>query len=108
MAGNASGVRGVDAGSLNGSALLGRLPQRLARAYIGCDDGIAVESIMLGATERGLGGCMIGSIKLAGLREVLDIPERHTILLVLALGVPMEKVRDRAGWSRWRHLVLPR
>jgi nitroreductase len=58
----------------------------------GCDHGIAAQSIMLGATERGLGGCMIGSIEKDGLRRVLDIPEQYEILLVLALGKPAEKV----------------
>jgi nitroreductase len=47
---------------------------------------------MLGATERGLGGCMIGSIDRPQLRQVLDIPERYEILLVLALGKPAETV----------------
>ena len=28
----------------------------------GCDHGIAPQSILLGATERGLGGCIIGSV----------------------------------------------
>ena len=58
----------------------------------GCDHGIAAQSIMLGATERGLGGCMIGSIKRKKLRETLNIPERYEIALVLALGQPKEKV----------------
>ena len=63
----------------------------LARGF-GCDHGIAAQSIMLGATERGLGGCMIGSIDRPELRQVLDIPERYEILLVLALGKPAETV----------------
>jgi nitroreductase len=58
----------------------------------GCDHGIAAQSIMLGAAERGLGGCMIGSIARDRLRETLDIPERYEILLVLALGKPNETV----------------
>ena len=58
----------------------------------GCDHGIAAQSIMLGATERGLGGCMIGSIKKNALRETLEIPERYEIQLVLALGKPAETV----------------
>jgi len=57
----------------------------------GCDHGIAAQSIMLGAAERGLGGCMIGSVDHTGLRKALDIPE-HDILLVLALGKPKETV----------------
>ena len=59
---------------------------------VGCDHGIAAQSIMLGATERGLGGCMIGSIKRDALRETLEIPERYEIQLVLALGKPAETV----------------
>jgi nitroreductase len=62
------------------------------RKGVGCDHGIAAQSIMLGATERGLGGCMIGSIDRDGLRQVLDIPEQYEILLILALGKPKETV----------------
>jgi nitroreductase len=58
----------------------------------GCDHGIAAQSIMLGAVERGLGGCMIGAVKRKELSEALKIPPRYEILLVLALGKPKEKV----------------
>jgi nitroreductase len=56
------------------------------------DHGIAAQSMMLGATERGLGGCMIGSIQKDDLRMALDIPEQYEIVLVLALGKPAETV----------------
>lgn len=56
------------------------------------DLGIAAQTIMLAASERGLGGCMIASVERDALRAVLDIPERYKILLVLALGEPVEKV----------------
>ena len=62
------------------------------RREFGCDHGIAAQSIMLGATAKGLGGCIIGSIKRDGLRDVLAIPGKYEILLVLALGRPKEKV----------------
>lgn len=58
----------------------------------GYDPGIAALSMLLGATERGLGGCMIGSIQREKLREALDISSRYEILLVLALGKPRENV----------------
>jgi nitroreductase len=58
----------------------------------GVDHGIAAQSIMLGAAELGLGGCMIGSINKSGLRDTLQIPGQFEILLVLALGKPNEKV----------------
>jgi nitroreductase len=59
----------------------------------GCDHGIAAQSILLGAAEMGLGGCMIESIKRDGLRAALDLGEQYEILLVIALGKPKEKVR---------------
>lgn len=58
----------------------------------GCDHGIASQSIMLGARERGLGGCIISSVDRSKLRSALDIPDRYEILLVLALGKPAETV----------------
>jgi len=56
------------------------------------DHGIAAQSIMLGATEAGLGGCMIASIKRDRLRNEMRIPEQYDILLILALGKPVENV----------------
>ena len=58
----------------------------------GVDHGIAAQSIMLGASEAGLGGCMIASIKKAELRNALMIPDQYEILLVLALGKPVENI----------------
>jgi nitroreductase len=58
----------------------------------GCDHGIVAQSMMLGAAERGLGGCMLGALDREGLRQTLDIPERYEILLALALGKPKEQV----------------
>jgi nitroreductase len=58
----------------------------------GCDHGIASQSILLGATEKGFGGCMIGSINREALRKHLKIPEHLKILLVLAVGKPKEEV----------------
>lgn len=58
----------------------------------GCDHGIAAQSILLGATEKGLGGCMIGTVNKQKLSNVLNIPSRYEILLVLALGKPKEQV----------------
>ncbi len=57
-----------------------------------CDPGIAAQSILLGATEIGLGGCIFGSVKKEELRSALKIDERYEILYVLAVGKPKEKV----------------
>lgn len=56
------------------------------------DNGIAAQTILLGATERGLGGCMILSFQREKIREALKIPARYEILLVIALGRPKETI----------------
>jgi nitroreductase len=58
-----------------------------------CDHGIAAQNILLGATERGLAGCIIGAINKDGLRAALNIPARYEILLVIALGKPAEQIK---------------
>lgn len=62
------------------------------RQVFGIDPGIAAQSILLGASEGGLGGCIIGSGKKDSLRAVLQIPDRYEILYVIALGIPAEQV----------------
>ena len=57
-----------------------------------CDDGIAMQSILLGATEAGFGGCIIHSVNRNKLRELLNLSEQYEILYVVALGKPKETV----------------
>ena len=72
----------------------------------GCDHGIAAQSILLGATEKGLGGCMVGLVDRKKLRRLLEIPERCEILLLLVLGKPKDTIAidplpetgDTQGW----------
>src|SRR5690554_295347 len=52
------------------------------------DVGIAAQTILIGAVEKGYGGCIIGSIQRHRMREILDVPENHDIELVIALGKP--------------------
>ncbi|ORJ59262.1 nitroreductase family protein [Geothermobacter hydrogeniphilus] len=63
----------------------------IARGF-GCDHGIAAQTILLGAVEKGWGGCIMGAINRDALRKALNIPEQFEILLVLALGKPVEEV----------------
>jgi nitroreductase len=58
----------------------------------GVDHGIAAQTIMLGATEAGLGGCIIGSIKREEMINEFSIPDNLEILLILALGKPVDNV----------------
>lgn len=58
------------------------------------DVGITAQTIMLGAAELGLGGCMLGSVNRSVLAEILNIDiQRYSIELVLALGKPAETVK---------------
>lgn len=64
----------------------------LADAHTLFDAGLAVQSILLCAAEKGLGGCIIGAFNKVKVRELLDIPEGYTLLYVLAIGKPVETV----------------
>ena len=74
------------------SAYIIILGDREIQLTYGIDHGIAAQSIMLGAAEKGLGGCMIASIKRKALAAELAIPDRYQVLLILALGKPVEQV----------------
>ena len=56
------------------------------------DYGIAAQTILLGAVEAGLGGCIVGNVQKAKLYEALHIPENQELLLVIAIGKPKEQV----------------
>ena len=56
------------------------------------DVGICTQTIMLAAAERGLGGCIIGSAKDEEIQSVLGLSKNLAPKLILALGVPDEKV----------------
>ena len=74
------------------SAYIIVLGDRSITEGFGVDHGIAAQSIMLGAAEAGLGGCIIGSIRKDDLRRTLKIDDKYAILLVLAIGKPAEEV----------------
>jgi nitroreductase len=63
-----------------------------AGPYLAVDSGLAMQNILLGAVEKGLGGCILGSVQRNKLSEILNIPEPYEIQWVLALGVPVETV----------------
>jgi nitroreductase len=74
------------------SAYLVILGDTTVNNTFGCDHGIAAQSILLGAREEGLAGCMIGLIRRDELRKTLAIPAQYEILLIIALGKPREQV----------------
>lgn len=56
------------------------------------DAGIAAQTIMLGAADMGLSGCILGSMK-PELHDVLGLDENLEITLVIGLGKGEEDVR---------------
>lgn len=56
------------------------------------DVGIAAQTMLLGAVEQGLGGCMVASINKDQLIRDIGIDQTYQVLLVIALGYPTEKV----------------
>jgi nitroreductase len=58
----------------------------------GVDHGIAAQSILLGARDNGLAGCMMGAINRKDLRTILSVQPHLKILLVIAIGKPKEEI----------------
>jgi len=59
--------------------------------YHQIDLGIAMEHIVLRATEMGLGTCWIGWFKEKNIKKLLHIPKDWKIISLLALGYPQEE-----------------
>ena len=56
------------------------------------DEGSIGQTILLAATEQGLGGCFLANIDRIMLRDILHLEEKYDIKLVIALGYPKEEV----------------
>jgi nitroreductase len=57
-----------------------------------CDDGLQLQTITLGLTTLGLGGCILKSFSATALSTALGIPEGLQPRYVLAIGYPAERV----------------
>jgi nitroreductase len=69
------------------------------------DVSIAMEHMVLEATELGLGTCWVGSFDEKKVKEILKIPEKYEVVALLAIGYPTEKI-DVMG--KMVHLIKPR
>lgn len=74
------------------SAYIVILVDKSIKEQVKHDQGIAAQSILLGAVEQGLGGCLIGSVNRTELQKTLQLPGNLDISLVVALGKPKEQV----------------
>jgi len=59
------------------------------------DIGIAAEHFCLQATELGLGTCMIGWFNAMKIKQLLNIPKKRKVGLVITLGYPPEGYKQR-------------
>jgi nitroreductase len=58
-----------------------------------CDHGIAAQTILLGARDKGLAGCIFAAINHPKLKSILKLDDNFEILLVIAVGKPVEEIR---------------
>lgn len=56
------------------------------------DVGIVAQTMLLAATEMGLGGCMIGNFQAGSVKEELGLPEYLAPMLIVAVGKPAEQI----------------
>lgn len=72
------------------------------------DEGIAAQTVLLGAVRAGFGGCMLHAFNKAEVARALALPAEVRPLMVVALGKPAETVRLEplasapAGIDYWR------
>jgi len=64
-------------------------------AYYRIDLGIAMEHMVLKATELGLGTCWIGWFSEEKVKHILRIPKRVKVSAMLAVGYPKETAPNR-------------
>ena len=78
------------------------LPTSLEEYWVQ-DASAAIENILLGVVELGLGACWEGvypqKIFLEKLSSILDLPTNHIPLAVLSIGYPDEEVMPRTQYD---------
>lgn len=79
--------------------------KKIKRAFVDFDVGAAVENILLGATNFGIGTCWMAAIDYKRIRELLEIPEDYDLKQVISLGYPdeesvMEPYKDK--FTYWK------
>ena len=67
-----------------------RISENLARFQR--DVGIVAQTMLLGAVEMGLGGCMIGNFGADSVRNALNLDAHIHPLLIVAFGMPDEEI----------------
>jgi nitroreductase len=69
------------------------------------DTAIALEHIVLAATDLALGSCWIGMFNEKEVRRLINLPKDFEIIALLALGYPRKKIDP---WAKILHTLRPR
>lgn len=69
------------------------------------DTTIALENMVLVATEKGIGTCWIGSFNEESFKDLLKIPKEFTVVAMLSVGYPKDSLQISGKAAR---LVKPR
>lgn len=100
-----------------GCAQLDLIANRLGTGFTGIDYyqidmGIALEHLVLKATELGLGTCWVGWFREERVKEILGVPEKARVLALISVGYSREKQiaacsrkpLDKIAWAdRWEN-----
>lgn len=74
------------------SAYIVILGNRNLSRFVDLDYGIALQTLLLSAVEKGWGGCVVASCDKKAIRRLFSVDPELEIAMVLALGRPVEKV----------------
>ncbi len=65
------------------------------KSYVDIDAAIAMDHLILAATQLGLGTCWVGAFDPDAAREVLDLPEGVEPIAFTPLGYPADSARTK-------------
>ncbi|MBI2848343.1 MAG: nitroreductase family protein [Chloroflexi bacterium] len=69
--------------------------RRDGRAYLDIDVGIAMDHLVMAATDLGLGTCWIGLLNRDATREILGIPPDAEPIAFTPLGYPADQPKEK-------------
>jgi nitroreductase len=78
----------------------GKSGSRGGITYYAVDVAIALEHLVLAATELGLGTCWIGYFDEKKVKDILGIPERIRVVALMPVGYPAERAGLHEGVTR--------